>query len=248
MRLNVVGSGDAFGSGGRLQTSFHIETSDANILLDCGATALIGMERLQLNPNDVDAIVISHLHGDHFGGLVWWLLHAHYVSQRQKSLTILGPIGLEARLHAATEAFYPPAQRWQDLRFPLCFQTIAPDQPVEIHGCKVSAREVRHPCGAPPYALRLEHGAKVLAFSGDTEWVDELQTISRDADLFIIECHGFDAPVPWHMSWREISTKLDAITARRILLTHMSSEMLANSDDVQNERVLLAHDGLVLSV
>ncbi|MEL7082826.1 MAG: MBL fold metallo-hydrolase, partial [Pseudomonadota bacterium] len=82
MRLTVVGSGDAFGSGGRLQTCFHVTRPDGNFLIDCGATALIGLSRLDLDPNDVSHIFISHLHGDHFSGLVWWMLHAQYVSKR----------------------------------------------------------------------------------------------------------------------------------------------------------------------
>jgi ribonuclease BN (tRNA processing enzyme) len=59
MKLTVVGSGDAFGSGGRLQTCYHVTLPDGEqVLLDCGATAVIGMQRLGLDPDRVSTIFI----------------------------------------------------------------------------------------------------------------------------------------------------------------------------------------------
>ena len=84
MKLTVLGCGDAFGSGGRLQTCYHVETAATRFLIDCGATALIGFNRFGLDPNAVETIFISHLHGDHFAGLVWWLIHAQHVAKRTR--------------------------------------------------------------------------------------------------------------------------------------------------------------------
>jgi len=80
MKLTIVGSGDAFGSGGRLQTCLHVALPGEEFLVDCGATSVIGMQQLGIDPDRVSSIFITHLHGDHFGGLVWFLLHAHYVT------------------------------------------------------------------------------------------------------------------------------------------------------------------------
>ena len=74
MRLTVIGCGDAFGAGGSLQTSFHVRAAGSTFLIDCGATTLIGMRRLGLQPNDIDTVFVTHLHGDHFGGLPWLLV------------------------------------------------------------------------------------------------------------------------------------------------------------------------------
>ena len=72
MRVRVVGSGDAFGSGGRFQTCIAV-TDDSGarprVLLDCGATSLTAMRQQQLDPNEIDTVLVSHLHGDHFGGV-----------------------------------------------------------------------------------------------------------------------------------------------------------------------------------
>ena len=86
MQLTIIGCGDAFGAGGRLQTSFHVRSRASTFLIDCGVTTLIGMRRLGLQPNDINTIFVSHLHGDHFGGLPWFLVDALYVSNRTRPL------------------------------------------------------------------------------------------------------------------------------------------------------------------
>lgn len=247
MKLTIIGCGDAFGSGGRLQTCFHVRTDQTQFLIDCGATSLIGMQRLQLDPNDVSNIFVSHLHGDHFSGLVWWLLHAEHVTRRTEPLTIVGPEGLENRLQVTAEALFPDALSGNK-RFPVRFFEYDRSAPLDLGDVKVSVREVKHPCGAPPYALRFVIGDKVIGFSGDTEWVDPLIDIAADADLYITECFSFSQQICNHMSWATISEKLDRLTAKRILLTHMNSQMLACGAKIGDPRVMLAQDGLTIDL
>ena len=194
MKLTIVGSGDAFGSGGRLQTCFHVAVRGEEFLIDCGATALIGMQQLGLDPDRVSTIFISHLHGDHFAGLVWWLLHAHYVTQRTAPLTIAGPAGIAQRFAAAAEALFPKSTEIER-QFDMKFVEYAERVPLDIGSVRVTPFEVCHPSGAPPYALRIESDGKVLSFSGDTKWVDSLLPAANGADLFITECFGFSEQV-----------------------------------------------------
>src|SRR5262245_47048521 len=121
MKLTVVGCGDAFGSGGRLQTSYLVEAPNTRFLIDCGATILIGLNRLGVDPNSIETIFISHLHGDHYAGLVWWLVHAQHVGKRTAPLTAVGPPGIAARFEAAAEALFPGSSR-VPRRFDLRFQ------------------------------------------------------------------------------------------------------------------------------
>jgi ribonuclease BN (tRNA processing enzyme) len=107
LKLTIIGSGDAFCSGGRLQAAFLLEAGTEPILVDCGATTLLGLERLGIGLDRIPHVVISHLHGDHFGGLLWCLMHAALVTRRTSPLDIYGPPGLEARVTVALEAFYP---------------------------------------------------------------------------------------------------------------------------------------------
>jgi ribonuclease BN (tRNA processing enzyme) len=247
MKLTIVGCGDAFGSGGRLQTCYHVALPDEEFLIDCGATTLIGMQRQGLDPDRVSTIFISHLHGDHFAGLVWWLLHAHYVSQRTAPLTITGPAGIAERFATAAEALFPGSTKIER-RFPMTFIEYAEGVPLEVGAVRVTSYEVCHPSGAPPYALRLESGGRVVAFSGDTKWVDSLLPAARDADLFIAECFGFDEQVGHHMTWHDIERNLERLAAKQVLLTHMSAEMLANRERVRDRRVLLAADGMRIDI
>jgi len=249
MRLTVVGSGDAFGSGGRLQTCYHLALSNGGeIVVDCGATTLLGFQKLGLDPGRVSTVLLSHLHGDHFAGLVWWLIHAVHVARRTAPLTIAGPPGTEARVLLAAETLFPGSTT-TPRRFDLRFEEYAPGTPFVLEpGLEVVAREVSHPSGAPSCALRIGSGRRTLAFSGDTEWVDVLVPIAADADLFICECYGYDTPVRYHIDWRTLEARLPQLSARRILLTHMGAQMLTHLGEIAHPRVVLAEDGLVLDV
>jgi ribonuclease BN (tRNA processing enzyme) len=247
VRLTVVGCGDAFGSGGRLQTCYLVEAAGTRFLIDCGASALIGFNRLSLDPNTVPTIFISHLHGDHYAGLVWWLLHAKHVGKRTAPLTIVGPAGVEARLRAAAEALFPGSLQVK-LRHELHFLELARDERLPVGPVAVTPFEASHPSGAPSYALRFETEGKLLGFTGDSEWVESLVAAGRGADLYIMECYQFEGEPRYHMSWSTIRAHLDRIGPKRVLLTHMAQGMLARRGEVADPRVVLADDGLVLEI
>lgn len=247
MRITVLGSGDAFGAGGRLQACFHVEQDGDCFLLDCGATSMIGMHRAALGPNEVSAIYLSHLHGDHFGGLPWWLLDGQHVSRRERPLLIAGPPGVEARFIAAAEALYPGSTKAKR-RFEMQFAEYTIGTPQRIGAVTVTAREVEHPSGAPSCALRIETDGQVLAYSGDTQWTDALIPTADGADMFICECYGYDTGVSYHLDWKTLEAKLPQITAKRILLTHMNPTMLAARAKISHQRIAFADDGMVLDV
>ena len=247
MKLTVVGCGDAFGSGGRLQTCYHVDTGGHRFLIDCGATAIIGLNRLGIDANAVETIFISHLHGDHFAGLVWWLLHAQHVSRRSAPLTVTGPEGIEARFVAAAESLFPRSTQVAR-RYDLHFLEYRDRTALAVGPVRVTPFEVVHPSGAPPYALRFEIDGRVLAFSGDTEWVENLVPAGAAADLYIMECYSFDTDVRYHMSWRTIEKNLPRIGAQRVLLTHMNAKMLESCGQVTVPGVACAEEGMVIDI
>lgn len=248
MRLTVIGCSDAFGSGGRLQTSYHVTTARGSFLIDCGVTALLGLGRVGIDPNSIPAIFVTHLHGDHFGGLVWWLIHANHVSARTEPLTIFGPAGIAQRFASAAEALYPGSTD-TPRRFDLTFREYQGSSiPVEWAGMRVTPWEVSHPSGAPPYALRFDCAEGSIAFSGDTEWVENLIPCASGAGLFIAECFAFEKAARYHTNWRTIERNLDRLGARRVMLTHFGPEMLANLDAIRDPRVLLAEDGMAVDI
>ncbi|WP_072390914.1 MBL fold metallo-hydrolase [Hyphomicrobium sp. CS1GBMeth3] len=247
MKLTIIGSGDAFGSGGRLQTCFHVRWRGGQFLIDCGATSLTGLFRQDIDPNGVSTIFVTHLHGDHFGGLVWWLIHAVHVAQRTAPLVVVGPKGIEERFTAAAEALFPGSTT-VERRFDLSFRTWIDFEPLAEGGVKVTPFVVSHPSGATPYALRIEADGKTLAFSGDTEWVESLVSAAQNADLFICECFAFEREARYHLNWRTIEANLDRLGAKQVLLTHLGPEALANRDAIRHSRVGLAEDGLEIRI
>lgn len=247
MKLTIVGSGDAFGSGGRGNTCFWLETARGTLVVDFGASALPALKALALDPNRIDAVVLSHLHGDHFGGLPFLLLDAQFLSRRDRPLLIVGPPGALARLDALMEVFFPKSagSKW---KFAWKVQEIAPGIADTVLGHQVVSAEVIHQSGAPSTALRISDGEKVFAYSGDTEWTDALLPIARGADLFICECYSYEGRLTGHMSWEILKERLGELGARRTMVTHMNPTMLAHLDQVRAGGVLLAEDGLVIKV
>ncbi len=247
MQLTVLGCGDAFSAGGRLPSCYLVETGASRFLLDCGPSILPALKRAGLSTNDVSQIFISHLHGDHFGGLPFLLLDAIFPSRRQEPLTLIGPPGLEARFRLACEVFYPGSLS-MTRAFDLKFVELDKNVRRQMDGLAVTPFEVQHFSGSPSYALRFEIGDKVLAYSGDAGWSDNVVLAGENADLYLIECYNYDLAITMHLNYLKISEQFDRIGAGKLLLTHMSDAMLARSGDVDLTRCILAEDGLVVQI
>lgn len=244
MRLRVIGCGDAFGSGGRANTCFWIECDPTVVALDFGATSLVELKRAGLDHERLDAIVLSHLHGDHFGGLPFLLLDAQFERMRQRPLTIVGPVGSRDRIHAALEVFFPGSSAL-DWSFPLSFVDLPCREPYGFAELAIDSREVIHPSGAPSTGIRIRCGDKLLAFSGDTEWTDALLGLAEGADLFIVECWMPDGEPLGHGTLECLGEKREQLRTDHIMLTHMSPAMLGRMDEARARGFLVAHDGLV---
>jgi len=247
MRLTIVGCGDAFGSGGRLQTALHLSTGPKRYLIDCGASTHVALRVRNIDPNTIDAIVLTHLHGDHFGGIPFILIDAQYLGRRERPLTIAGPPGTRERVYAALDVFFAASSKTQ-WRFPLTVFDFPVGVPTDVLGLSVTSTEVVHFSGAPSTALRITDGKAMLAYSGDTEWTDALIPVAKDADLFIVECYEYERALSGHMRWLTIKQRLKDFAARQVMLTHMNPNMLARIDEARQSGVLIAEDGLTLDL
>ncbi len=228
-------------------TTYLIDTDAGSVLLDCGATATVALARAGRDPNSIPTIVISHLHGDHFAGLIWIYVQALYAVQRTAPLDVYGPRGIEQRFIATAELLFPGCTTVKR-GFTLTFHEIDAGRTASVGPLQVLAFEVEHPSGAPSLGLRLTRGNRTLAFTGDTRWVDALMPLGQGADLYIMECYEFEKPTYYHLGWVEIAANLHRLGAKRVMITHMSTAMLARRGDIDDPRVIVAEDGLVLDV
>ncbi len=242
--LTFLGSGDAFGSGGRFQACLYVQAEASRFLIDCGASSLIAMRRSRVEPNDVDAILISHLHGDHFGGLPFFILDAQLVSKRARPLTIAGPPGVEARVRDAMEALFPGSSRVQQ-KFAVEYVELPEETATTVGGVEVTPYTVVHASGAPAYALRVAVDGKVIAYSGDTEWTEALVLAARDADLFVCEAYYFEKQMKFHLDYRTLLAHRAELGCRRLIVTHMNADLLSRLGEVDLER---AEDGMVVEL
>jgi ribonuclease BN (tRNA processing enzyme) len=241
--VQFVGAGDAFGSGGRFQACISLRTSSSHLLLDCGASSLIALKRLGLDPSSVDAVLISHLHGDHFAGLPFLILDGQF-SRRECPLLLAGPPGLAERLRAAQEVLFPGSSSVQR-RFEVTVLELEPRCPTAILDALVTAFPVQHPSGAPAYALRLATGGRGLAYSGDSEWCEALAEAAAGVDLFICEAYTATRPVKFHLSYAALREHRAALDCGRIVLTHPGPDLLRHRAELADA---LADDGLLIEL
>jgi ribonuclease BN (tRNA processing enzyme) len=242
--VRFVGSGDSFGSGGRFQTCILVDGPRSRVALDFGASSLIALAQQGIEPNSIDAIVLTHLHGDHCGGVPFLLIDAMLSAKRTRPLTVAGPRDVQRRMNEIREALFPGSHVMTP-RFNLSWLELVPGCPQEILDLVVTSYPARHTRETNPVSVRVEVGGRSIAYTGDTEWTEDVARAARGVDLFIAECYFYDKPVKWHLNYPDVVAHKAEVGARRLILTHMSREMLAQVGHVPEE---CAHDGLVVTV
>jgi len=242
MQLQFVGCGDAFGSGGRQNTCFHVTGASVNFLIDCGASSLPALKGLGIERNAIDLVLITHFHGDHFAGLPFFLLDAQF-SRRTRPLIIAGPEGIQMRFPQVMEALFEHSSKTRQ-KFELSVLPLKPEETRNIGGVKITPYPVVHgDSGGPFLAYRLEVEGRVLAYTADTEWTEALVPLGRGADLLIAEAYTYERAVRNHLSLQTLEEHLAEIAPKRLILTHMSDDMLSRLDGLGHTA---AHDGMIV--
>jgi len=243
--LTVAGSGDPLGSGGRLQTCFHVDAPSTTFLIDCGASSLPALKARGIDPDGVETVLLTHLHGDHFGGLPFFVLDAQHRTDRTRPLRIVGPPGVAERVTEAMDVFFPGLPDVEQA-FDLSFVEFEGGETSAVGPIRVTPHEVVHPSGAPSFALRVTVDGTTIAYSGDTEWTDALVDVASGADLFLCESYSYDKEIPYHLSYERISAERDRLDADRVVLTHMREDVLSRLPELVEDAemdVEVADDG-----
>jgi ribonuclease BN (tRNA processing enzyme) len=244
MQIRFVGCGDALGSGGRFNTCFHVTGERANFLIDCGASSLVALKHHGISRDDIDVVLITHFHGDHFAGLPFFLLDAQF-TRRARPLVVAGPEGIEMRLTQAMEVLFENSSKTKP-KFDLSIVALRPEQPQEFGALRVTPFPVVHgESGGPFLAYRIEAEGHTIAYSADTEWTETLVPAARGADLFICEAYYYDRIVKNHLSLKTLEEHLPRIAPKKLVLTHMSEDML---ERVGSLPYTAASDGMIIDL
>ena len=241
-KLTFLGCGDAFSSGGRYTTCFYVEDGETRFFIDFGATAMAATKARGLEPSRIPLIFITHLHGDHVGGLPFLLLEASLVYGRTEPLTIAGPPGLKAHLPRLIDTLFPGTAL--ELPFELTVLELPPDVRSEIAGIGVTPHLVKHAPAITCTGLRFELGDKVLAYTGDTVWTDTLPKLAQGADLFISDAYTYDKPTGQHLDYATLKSRYSELGPKRLILTHMGQAFLDRLAAGNKPEFETAEDGL----
>jgi len=239
-RLHFLGTGTPIGLRGLHQACFLLETGNQKLLLDCGMTALASLGRAGIDPGEIDAVVISHLHGDHFGGLAPLMLDAT-LRRRDAPLTIAGPAQTRERVAIALGIF-----GWTTARMDAAtFVVLEPGLVRRVADCEVTAFAVPHNPATSPTGLRISINGVTIGYSGDAGWSPALLDVARDADLFICAVWSLDTADPTFLDLATLVRKQSELECRRMVLTHLGPEVLEKVEALPFEVVT---DGSIIQL
>lgn len=244
VQVRFLGSADAFNTRGQCHACHLVESEHGKTLLDCGPTALLALKRENLTAGEIDTILLSHLHGDHFGGVPFVLLASIYDSPRTRPLRIVGPPGTEQRVAELYRALYRDISQ-RPLPFEVEYIETTGDETLELDSLSVRAFPVPHQEYETSLGLRVETGGKAVLYSGDTGWTETLVEQSRDTDLFICECCFYDTRVHFHLDYPRIAENRHRFGCRRLVLTHVGREVAEHRDEIDDD---ISRDGMIVEL
>jgi ribonuclease BN (tRNA processing enzyme) len=243
LEVIFIGTGDAFCSGGRRNSAILVRENHRTLLLDCGPTTMNGLQALGIDPREIDAVAISHFHGDHAAGTPFLLLHYLYEHPRKAPLDIIGPPGIEDFTLSLSEKlhFHDDFKR----SYPLHFREFERGTKMEAAGFNLLPVPALHHPETRPHMLRVGTDHRSIFFTGDTGWHDALPAHAAGSDLLIAECTLLDEGFEYHLSHSRLQQEQRRFDTARTVLTHLGQRVLDNLDAVKFE---VAHDGLLITL
>jgi ribonuclease BN (tRNA processing enzyme) len=234
MRLSVLGACGAWPEAGQACSGYLVEHDGFRLVVDLGyATVprLLG----DVAADQVDAVFVSHGHPDHCADLNPLLRARTFRDDPAPPLPVYAlPGALDAVL---------ALDRPQALAGSYALHEFAAGDELSIGPFRAGTRGLPH--WLPNAGIRLAAGGRVLAYTGDTGPSPDVVELSRGADLLVAECYFYAKRVKWHLNYPAIAARRNSFGAKRVILTHMSNEMLAHVDAVPEE---CARDGLVVTL
>lgn len=222
MRVTVVGCSGSFAGPTSPASCYLVQVEDGDrtwsVALDLGSGALGALQR-HLDPADLDAVVITHLHPDHCIDLCGLYVTRKYApaGMPARPLPVHGPAGTAEHIATAYGGLGPAGMSAE-----LDFRVVTGD-PFDIGPVRITPVRVNHPVEC--WGYRVEAGGAVLAYTGDTDSTPALTPLLTGADLVLMDAafvDGRDATRGIHLSGsRAAQAAVDAGGVRRLMLTHL---------------------------
>jgi len=236
MKLTIVGCAGTFPGPDAACSSYLLEHDGFRLLLDAGNGSTGPLQRT-CGLLDLDAIAISHMHGDHYLDLITYTYARRYHPEgNPRCLPVHGPSDVEE--HVASAFGRPVGQLLSEV---FEFHPISGATTMDIGPFTVERERVNHP--VETYAMRITAGGSTLAYSADSGVCDELVKVARDADLFLCEAsylEGEDNPPDIHLTGREAAEHASRAGVGKLVLTHLVP--WGDADRTLNEATA-AYDG-----
>jgi ribonuclease BN (tRNA processing enzyme) len=173
-----------------------------------------------VSPPSIDAVLLSHFHGDHFGGVPFLVLDRRFGEGAAGPLVIAGPPGVQQRVSELARALYRGGAA--DARPGLeAFLELEAEVRTGAGPVSVTPFRVPHDPGELCLGLRIEMEGKVVVYSGDTKWFEGLLPRARGADLLLLECTHADGEGGHHVRLPEVLEHRARLGCRQLLLTHL---------------------------
>jgi ribonuclease BN (tRNA processing enzyme) len=235
LRITVLGKSPSWQDAGGACSGYLIQAGQTSVLLDCG-NGVFGKLRERIDYVELDAVIVSHLHADHWLDLVPYSYALIYAPKQQPVPVHTWP-GTDSparpRLIAppgARETFRRVTGAWgnEDLiESAFEIDEYEPNATVEVGEIRASFHPVPH--FIDTFAVNLTaDGAGKLAYSADTRPGDELVEIARDADLLLVEAtlpRPERTGVRGHLTPEEAGEHARRAGAKRVVITHISDEL-----------------------
>ena len=228
MQIKIIGCSGSFPGPDSAASSYLVEADGFRLLMDLGAGALGALQRYA-DLYAIDAVCLSHLHGDHCLDLCSYSVARSYHPDGPKPrIPVYGPAQAEVRLGQALNA--DPAAAATDpghgITDAFSFTTITPGT-MQIGPLRVTAARMSHP--VETFGFRLEHAGRSLAYSADTGETDALVELARDADVLLCEASFLepadggsrDLPQGLHLTGRQAGQHAERAGAGELVLTHL---------------------------
>ena len=239
MKLIVLGNYGTFPGKDGACSGYLLQENGLNILIDCGNGVLSRLQRY-CSIEDIDAIVLSHLHRDHTSDM-YVLKYA--VETKMEYGTMNHPIDIYAPLTPKSE------HRGLDYKNVFNLHDILDNLTVCIKGINFKFFKMKH--SVESYGMRIESSGKILSYTGDTVYNKNIYNLADNADLFLCEATGTKrmnsvAKIP-HLSPEKAAQIAAKSGVKKLMLTHFWFE-----EDRQNyyneasevfQNVLLSEEG-----